>query len=231
MFKNPFRTLLSSDKTSSLTARRTFLPPGYTTSYSASLCCSTQLDAQFLELIDSVLLQPIISTNLLTDLRGCLADQAICTLTGTIDNGSEQLPLTFSITTKFYDFPSRNEIRHQHATLSNAELATTLSAPTTLSEIGALPGLAIERISIGIELFTSTILTRLSGFGPIAAERVVLELLATKLQISIEAEALATTMSLPLLRDDILGKLTAIIKSRYQFSLISDYTRHQGELR
>jgi hypothetical protein len=141
--------------------------------------------------------------------------------------GEEPMPFSYSIQTRFSDFPNRNQIRFNWSSSSSIEDLEALS----ITELCQRNDIYLKSFLFNLENFKSNMLTRLSGFGPVVAETICLEISATTLDIQISAEAISSLKVIPFSKDAVLKKISSLLENCYQFKLLSDYTTLQGELK
>jgi hypothetical protein len=220
----------SSD--SSLHASRSWLPPGFSTSY---LVNKKLLDSQepshklneFALLFWPLILQPLLTSSTLVDQKGGAKDDTLLRLEGQLLAGEESMPFSYSIQTRFSDFPNRNQIRFNWNSSSSIEDLEALS----ITELCQRSDIYFKSFLFNLENFQSNMLTRLSGFGPVVAETISLEISATSLDIRVSAEAISSLKVTPFSKDAVLEKISSLLENCYQFKLLSDYTTLQGELK
>ncbi len=175
------------------------------------------------------MITPLLRPAPLVDIKGGGANEALFSVSGSIlpAEEEERLPLTFRISTTFYDFAEKDHIRFSVREYYDPPLENAGER----FQLFLRPDLEVERVAASIEFFKSTIVTRMTGFGPVAAERLTLEASADALRVEISADGLESIQTLPLTHREVLEALDKIVSVRYGYSILADYKHHQEELK
>lgn len=120
----------------------------------------------------------------------------------------------------FDSFKGQHHIIHSLETKHFGALDTTF----TLSEVPLLFPIVLNKLKIGLELFSSQ-RTFIIGFAPEVTQSLLLEADQTSCLINIRAERLYAKTSLPLERYSLFNKLDLALKQLTGWSLIEDYTK------
>ncbi len=222
----------ASSRDSSLQVSRTWLPPGFSTSYQIKKELQTSHESQsklseFTSEFWPLILQPLLAVASLLDQKGGAKDDTLLRLEGQLLLEEEPVPFSYHITTKFLDYPSKNQIRFSWGHTCSIEELEALS----VLDICQKQDVLITSFVFSLECFQSNMLTRLSGFGPVVAETLQLEISRSSLNVRVTTEATNSPKSLPFKAEEVFEKISSLLERYYQFKLQSDYTTLQGELK
>lgn len=217
---------------SSLQVTRSWLPPGFSTSYQTKKQLAGNLGPQrkLSELTSEfwpLILQPILATPSLIDQKGGAKNDTLLHLEGQLLLEEESVPFSYDITTKFFDYPNRNQIRFSWGQTCSIEDLELLS----VYELSQKQDLLVTSLVFSLEYFQSNMLTRLSGFGPVVSETIYLEISLSSLSLRITTEATNSAKDLPLKTEALFEKISTLLENHYQFKPLSDYTTLRGELK
>lgn len=221
----------ASTPVSSLQISRSFLPPGFSCLYRTERAPTDTATLRgrmgdFIVDFCPLILDPLLATSKALDWKGGGIDDALVRVTGQLQLDDEALPFTYKISTRFSDFPNRNQIRFTWEKQCSLEELETIP----LGDLCLRQDITISSFSFALENFQSNILTRLSGFGPVVGEVLKIDISTSMISLIVSAEGLASPDQAPLTRGGLFEKVNALFEKCYQFSIHSDYTSLKGEL-
>jgi hypothetical protein len=187
---------------------------------------SLSLLTEMVRAVDSAIVFPLLRLPQLTNGKGAGADDTLLRIEGIFSSHETDLPFMLRIKTRFLDFPDKNSIRFTW----HEEIEPQVLEANHRYQLLTLPEVRVERFSFELECYKSTSITRLTGFGPVAAERLVMSVDCDSFYLRITSEGLKNVQSLPLAAGDLMQKLDQVISPLLNFSIMTDYQAHQKEL-
>lgn len=223
--------------TSSLLAKKSFLPPGYRIEYRAAIeSRNTYLpklvDASFRELIEPLVLKcaPIVNLkgrdqmNLINrEIAVSLMPNAdeFCFASGIItklpksDKGQE---FSIAVNSKFV---ANEETPHMLHLAQVERHAFPESVP--VETVGRIPAVRLKLFRLGFDIFESRFLSSLIGTVPTVWQTLLVEADERKCEVSVVAEGLKSKHEFPLQKSEIWQRLQTVLSVALGFNLESDY--------
>ena len=140
--------------------------------------------------------------------------------------GSTGRSFELRLSSAFKEFSGSHHITHSSALRREGALPGFVE----LGEIARVFPLELEHFRLGFDLFQSRFVSNMLGFAPAVSQTVLIDADRQNLRIRILAEALVKRSSLPLERDNLLGRLSAVTSAVIGFDLACDYALKTGDL-
>ncbi len=233
---------------SDLTIKRQFLLGGFNSEYTLECEISDEeLQMLYTSIILDLIPKEAFEDDCLTDLKGrdqqkleCkkewqMTGEELLFIAGTIteeenvtdedeenDKKEEKVILkdkdfTLRFHTKFGEFYDTH-VRHDLKIVQPLTINQTLY-PKRLPE-----STKIQALRLGIDVFHCRRVIAAFGFTPIVTENLIIECYNNQLNLTIKAEDLKKKNSLPLQKNELLNRLSVIIKKLCSIDIILDYT-------
>jgi hypothetical protein len=207
---------------STLSIRRRLLPPSYAMSFETHLTTTASQLSEFARLLYETVVSPLSSGSTITNIQGTGPNNSLFSAAGLVAS-DEQISFSGFVRTPFLDFPSRNQIRFSVLRLCERSDEIDTSWEALLGQIASLHSLNLD-----LSLFHTTLLSRLSTFGPVVGERVSIIASKDLLSLSISSDVLSKRDEYPLQTNEIWDKLSLVFRHCYRYNLPSDYSYLTG---
>lgn len=210
---------------SKLTMRRRLIPPSYTMSFETHLPTEAKQLVEFTGLLYETVVNPLSSGNTTINIQGNGPNNTLFSATGLV-TGDDGITFFAHVRTPFLDFPARDQIRFSVLKLCERSDEIDTSWEELVSRISC-----VQSLSLDLSLFHTTMLTRLSSFGPVVGERVSIVANEERLSLSISSDILTKPSEYPLESYELWDKLSLVFMHCYRYNLPIDYTHLTGALK
>ena len=217
---------MAHSSSATLESKWHWLPPGFHNLYQFVVISQESLATTLASLVAELIIAPLLSSQYLTNLKGAGSNDYLLKIEATLAIQQESLPLIYEIRSSFFDFPSRDSIRSSWANYCNLAEFQEM----TLQELLALDNIKIHTVSLALDIFAATMLTKISTFGPVVREMLRFDWHSNKYTLLIDAEGLKDEFQLPLSYEDIFHKLDLIIKNQSSLSIVNEYQKLTASL-
>lgn len=232
---------------SSLKLSRSLLPWGVRAEYRVEAALSPSAFVQLVCGAAELIPEQALDGKPLRDLKGrepgslgeaALSGDELFFASGTIYTGTHSThpqgmralvgePFYLRITSKFIEFDGPAHIVYSPAIVLGEDVPSLLPAAEYVREIGRLVPLALDRVRLGVELFSGSFAGSMFGFSPAVTESLYLELTPGAAKLSIDA-ALKRSADLPLSREGYFERADRVFQAACGFSMIKDFREKQA---